>query len=252
MRWEHAERMKGVGELRLSGVEMTDERRSEPPRGGGGPGRGKPVWAWVPGYGWACFAAGLTVQLLSYYGARVLTAGRELHLLEGPFDELIPLVPAWIVAYVAVFALWAASGLWILSESKERSVHFLCIYVIAMVLAFLILVIYPGTMTRPEVTGSDVFSRALAWIYTMDEPTNLCPSLHVLITYLCWRGCFGSRIIPRWYRRLNGVSVVLTCLSILFVKQHVLIDIPVAFAVGEAAVQAARLLGPERLLKREH
>jgi membrane-associated phospholipid phosphatase len=67
----------------------------------------------------------------------------------------------------------------------------------------------------------------------------------VLITYFCLRAAMGSRTVPKWYLPFSAVFLVLVCLSVLFVKQHVLVDIPSGFLVGEISVQLAGL-GKER------
>ena len=87
----------------------------------------------------------------------------------------------------------------------------------------------------------------MRFLYWIDSPTNLCPSLHVMISYFCWRGTFGCRKIPGWYKAFNFIFLLLVCCSILFVKQHALIDIPAAFVIGELALQLGRLLRLERI-----
>ena len=49
----------------------------------------------------------------------------------------------------------------------------------------------------------------------------------------------------RWPKRL---AILFICMSILFVKQHVLIDIPCAVAIGEASWQLARIIRPEQMI----
>ena len=43
------------------------------------------------------------------------------------------------------------------------------------------------------------------------------------------------------------VFTVLVCLSVLFVKQHALIDLPAAFLIAELSLQPGRLLKLERI-----
>ena len=102
-------------------------------------------------------------------------------------------------------------------------------------------------MQRPEVTEPGFFNDCMRWLYRVDSPTNLCPSFHVIISYLCWRGTMGCKKIPKWYMWFNLVFLILVCFSILFVKQHVLADIPVAIIVTEAALQIGRATRIERI-----
>ncbi len=57
----------------------------------------------------------------------------------------------------------------------------------------------------------------------------------------------GCLEIPRRVKAVYFVFLLLVCLSILFVRQHVLWDIPAAVAAAEISLLAAGLLRPERL-----
>ena len=205
----------------------------------------------IPGHAWACLAASLSVQLLVYYGTRLLLPGRTLYHLESAWDLRIPVIPWWILIYYLAFASWLVSALVIFSGEKRLAVRFACAYICALLVSGVIFLLWPGTLTRPEVAGSDVFSVLLRGLYETDSPTNLCPSLHVMISYFCWRGLRIRREIPAWCRRVNLVFLVLVCFSILFIKQHVLIDIPAAVLVGELSLQGMNRWKPERLFLRE-
>ena len=96
-------------------------------------------------------------------------------------------------------------------------------------------------------TGRDFFSWLTRLIYASDQPNNLCPSLHVVCSYYCWRCLYDTEGIPRWYRRFNFVFLLLVCCSILFVKQHLVVDVPAAVVVSEIPLQLSRRFRWERL-----
>ena len=133
----------------------------------------------------------------------------------------------------------------ILSESRAYARRMVQGYLIAMLISGVIFLVYPTTLTRPVPPDTGFFNLLLALLYQMDAPVNLCPSLHVLITYFCIRAAMGSRIVPKWYLPVSWVFLALVCLCILFVKQHVLADIPSAILVAELSVRLAGL-GKER------
>lgn len=191
-------------------------------------------------------------QLTAFYGTRLLPAG-PMHQLTSRWDQMIPLSPVWVTVYFLVFPVWAASILAILSESRERAYRFTAAYMLAMFVSGLIFVFYPCTMQRPEVPGTDVFSAVTRLLYRIDPPTCIFPSLHVMISYFCWRGAMDSRNLPTWFAPLQFGVLLCVCLSILFVKQHVLVDIPTAIVIGELALQTAKRLPipPEKTVERE-
>ena len=185
-------------------------------------------------------------QLVCYYLTRLLLPGRTLHILTIPLDARIPLSPPWITVYFLSFPFWIGTGLWILLESRPHAYRMGMAYALAMLLSAAVFLIWPGTMERPEVTGTGFFDRLMILLYRIDSPTNLCPSLHVLATYFCWRGEMGCRKIPGWYKAFSFLFLLAVCASILLVKQHALIDIPAGILIGEAGLQCARLCRLER------
>ena len=101
------------------------------------------------------------------------------------------------------------------------------------------------------IGGASVYRALFPWltrvVYACDQPNNLCPSLHVVCSYYCWRAIWDTEGIPTWYRRFNFVFLLLVCCSILFVKQHVLVDIPAGVLVSEIPLQLAKRFRWERL-----
>ena len=196
---------------------------------------------------WICFGFVLLAQLLAYCGTQPLIASLTPIDLATPLDARIPLVPAWVTVYFLAYLSWAVSGLLILSESPAHGYRVVCAYALAMLLSAVAFVLWPATIQRPQPVGDDIFTRWVRFVYRVDPPTRLCPSLHVLISYFCWRGAQGCRRIPRWYRWFNLCFLALVCLSVLFVRQHLVVDIPAAVLVAELSLQAARVFRLEHL-----
>ena len=199
----------------------------------------------IPRHVWPCMAVMLLAQLLIFYPTRLLLPYLPQHSFETALDAAIPLRAEWIIIYYLTFLFWAGSAVLILSESRAYARRMVQGYLIAMLISGVIFLVYPTTLTRPVPPDTGFFNILLALLYQMDAPVHLCPSLHVLITYFCIRAAMGSRIIPKWYLPASWVFLALVCLCILFVKQHVLADIPAAILVAELSVRLAGL-GKER------
>ena len=194
-----------------------------------------------------CLCGMLGVQLLAYYATRLPLWHAPLRNLTIPLDGRIPFRSGWITVYVLSYVTWLVNGLWILSEGEAHAYRFAGAYAVAMVISAAVFILFPATIQRPEVTGSGLTDALTRLIYRLDTPTNLCPSLHVMANYFCWRGTWGCRGIPGWYKAVSFGYLVLVCLSILLVKQHLFVDIPCALAVGEVSLQLARALKLERV-----
>ena len=185
--------------------------------------------------------------MLVFFGTRFLLEGFPAHNLETPLDGLIPFVPEWITVYFLAYLVWIVGALLIVSENKETGYRFAAAYAVALLISCAVFLIWPGTMTRPEVTGNGIFREMVRFLYRVDTPSNLCPSLHVWISYLCFRGTFGCRGIPRGWKGFQLVFLILVCFSVLFVKQHVITDVPAGIVTGEISLQLARVFRLERI-----
>lgn len=195
----------------------------------------------------ACLGSVIALQLVVFYLTRLPLAYMTLHRLAGPLDERIPLRPAWAAVYFLTFISWGVSLLWIMSESREHCYRFTAALMLAQLVSGAIFLLYPCTIDRPELVGGGLSMALMRFLYRVDSPTNLLPSFHVIFSYFCWRGTMGCTKIPRWYRCFNFLCLGLACAAILFVKQHVIADIPAAIVVSELALQTARLARLERI-----
>ena len=86
---------------------------------------------------------------------------------------------------------------------------------------------------RPEVfANNNLLTRGVQLLYAFDTNTGVCPSLHV---------AYSLGIASVWVKRKESrpetkvlivVSVVLICLSTMFIKQHSFVDVVAAIPVG--------------------
>ena len=202
----------------------------------------------ISAYTIVCLALIACVQALIYFGTRLFLPYLTLHVLTGPLDARIPFSPPWITVYLLSFPYWLVTGLLVFSEEKPHAYRIAASYILALLISLAVFLIWPGTLERPEVTGGSVFDALVRFVYIVDSPTNLCPSLHVMLSYICFRGTMGRKRIPGWYKAFVGVFCGLVCCSVLLVKQHAVIDVPTGLFVGELALQCGRLLRLERVL----
>ena len=193
-----------------------------------------------PGYTWVCLGIIIGFLILVYYGGKIATSHRMLHVLTGPLDEKIPFIPAWVTVYCSAYLIWIFSAVWILSESREFAYRTTAEVVFALLASGIVFIAWPGVLVRPEVFGNGFFDEWVRQIYRLDTPTNLCPSLHVLLSYLCWRKMTECKRIRKWIQASSFGYLILICLSVLFIKQHALVDIPAAILIGEFFCQAGK------------
>ena len=83
------------------------------------------------------------------------------------------------------------------------------------------------------------------FIYSVDEPVNLLPSIHCLESYCVLRYTIGLKKPCRAYKIIISTFSVLVFASVVLVKQHVILDIPAAIIIVELSaliVYFARLI----------
>lgn len=195
----------------------------------------------VPRYAVLPLLGCLLSTAVAYYGSRLFNLNMPSHDLSLPLDARIPLTPVFVIFYVASYAYWCVSYVVVAREGPERCGALFGEMIAKMIcLAFFMLL--PTRMQRPEITGSDVFSRLLRIIYAADAPNNLFPSIHCLESYICYRALSQSRRLPKWVKCASLVLTLLIFASTVLVRQHVLVDIPAGIIVGEIGLQLARRL----------
>ena len=95
--------------------------------------------------------------------------------------------------------------------------------------------IYPTQqLLRPEAFAHDnALTRAVAWFYTFDTNTNVCPSLHVIGSAAA---LFALRDGPQlrkraWWQATSVLLALCISLSTVFMKQHSILDVLCALPV---------------------
>ena len=92
------------------------------------------------------------------------------------------------------------------------------------VIAFITFYFFQTAVTRPLVTGNDIFSKLIIFTYKSDEPYNCFPSIHVLTAYLAVKGINLTNARKRIKIPVNIIGFLII-ISTQFVKQHVIMDI---------------------------
>ena len=195
----------------------------------------------LPMHLWLLIAIWFIQNGMVYYVARIINHGRTYHNMTLPLDTQIPVIPAFIVIYILAYISWYIGYIIILRQGNEMA-GVLFGVMIAKVICFIIFVAYPTEMEWPVIEGNGVFEWMTKFIYFTDQPNNLFPSIHCMENWMIWRGMVGCKSIPLSVKIGFFVFAILVFLSTLFVKQHVVMDIPSAILVTEIGLWISRRL----------
>ena len=146
-------------------------------------------------------------------------------------DDLIPFCKYAVIPYLAWF-IWIPFTLFFLLWKAPREDFWrLCMPLFSgMTIALACYVILPtGLNLRPcYVPGTDIFARAVRFLYSTDTPINVCPSIHVFNSVTLMLAYYRSSIFDaprrRWMRPVAMVLCVSITMYTMLLKQHSCID----------------------------
>ncbi len=169
------------------------------------------------------------------------------HPIYSALDDQIPFLEGFVVPYELWFLCGAFLVLYTLRYDIPVFRRFMYFLIVTITLAGLVFIFYPNYFTgRPvpewPVTIHDAYEamprqNAFTWmvsyIYHTDPPRNALPSEHIVV-------CFGMAFAVLQCRRLRRpafsvpflVLQLLICLSVVYVKQHSVLDILGALPVS--------------------
>ncbi|WP_050614417.1 phosphatase PAP2 family protein [Bacillus testis] len=149
-----------------------------------------------------------------------------------PLDDSIPFIKEFIIPYVVWYPFIYSALIYLCF--KERKLYFVALssLIAGKIIAFIVYATWQTTVPRPEVTGNDVFSQLVRFIYSNDQPVNCFPSIHVMTTFIIMLVAI-KRIKKTPWLSIGALTIgVLIILSTLFTKQHALLDVLSGLGLG--------------------
>ena len=156
-------------------------------------------------------------------------------------DDLIPFNEYFALFYCFWYVLLVFSLLYFLLYDPKSFARLQTYIMITQAVAMLCYILFPSRQDlRPEVFPRDNFlTHVIAFIYSFDTSTGVCPSLHVAYSLgiaSVWRKKTDVSVL---WKAFVILAVILICVSICFVKQHSAVD---AFAALPVCVLAESLV----------
>lgn len=179
----------------------------------------------LPLYSLLPLAVTVICHFMAYTVSGFINADLPHHGVTIALDAEISLHPEWTVIYVATFFFWMAGLVMIMRERKDKCFELFAALNLSYIICFIIFIVYPTTMERPTLTVNDYPSELLSVIWALDKPTNLFPSMHCLLSWLCFRASLRCEKTNTFWKVFSFFAAVLICASTVLVKQHVVIDI---------------------------
>lgn len=177
---------------------------------------------------------GWIVYFILYFLTENLIPLEKCHVIHCKLDDVIPFNELFVVFYCYWYALIVFSLLWFLLYDVRSFKHLQVFIIITQLTAMTVYILYPNVQyLRPAVMPRDNFlCRVMAFIYSFDTPSGVCPSLHVAYSMGIASVWCKSKDASKIWKTAVVLSTVVISVSTTFVKQHSAIDVLAAIPVG--------------------
>lgn len=178
----------------------------------------------IPKYGFLSVIFCFIFNSLIYTGLQILMKDVKRFDLTTSYDEAIPFQPEWVFIYLVCFLFWGVNYILMTRQGKEGWYQFAAGDYLSRILCGMFFILIPTTNIRPEVVGDGLAQVLMRFVYQVDAASNLFPSIHCLVSWLCFAGIRGKSYVPKWYQAFSCVFALAVFASTLFTKQHFIID----------------------------
>lgn len=169
-----------------------------------------------------------------YFGTQALIKGRTMHNLSGSLDAKIPFLPWTVSIYLGCYVFWIVNYIMAAYDDAETARRFALSDILGKTVCLVFYVVYPTTMNRAVLSGEGFWIDVVRWLYATDGASDLFPSIHCLVSWLCFIGVRDKTWVPKWYKWFSAVFALLVFASTLTVKQHVWVDLVAGLVLAEA------------------
>lgn len=144
-----------------------------------------------------------------------------------PLDDMIPFCEWFIIPYVSWYPLIAISLLYFLLYDVDNFRTLQTFFILTQIIAMAIYILFPNRQDlRPEVFPRDNFlTQIIGMIYAVDTNTGVTPSLHVVYSLGIASAWMHEKSASTLWKVFIVLLAVLICISVVFVKQHSVIDV---------------------------
>lgn len=148
-------------------------------------------------------------------------------------DDRIPFCEWFLLPYVFWYLLIVISLGWMLLYNVDGFKRLQTFIIITQICAMAVYILFPNRQDlRPETFPRDNFlTRCIGFLYSVDTDTGVCPSLHVAYSLGIASVWLKEKQARRPWKCFVVISVILICLSTMFIKQHSAADFFAALPV---------------------
>lgn len=158
---------------------------------------------------------------------------RGVHYLIIDIDKSIPFIKLFAIPYLMWQPFTFLTLVYLCLYYRKVYYKVLSNLIIGMIICYIIYYFFETAVPRPELYGNDFLTNLVRFIYSMDQPFNCFPSIHVLGCYTMIKG------VKEISDKISIDKIVITLVSIIiilstqFIKQHVILDLIFAIILAD-------------------
>lgn len=176
---------------------------------------------------------GWVVYFILFFGTEILIPAENCTPVHSVVDDWIPFCEWFVIPYVFWYLLIAGSLGYFLLYNVDSFKRLQIFIMITQAVAMLIYVLFPTRQDlRPlEFARDNVWTDIVGFLYTIDTNTGVCPSLHVAYSLGIASVWLKEKEASPFFKLFIVVTVILICLSTVFIKQHSALDMLAALPI---------------------
>ncbi len=152
------------------------------------------------------------------------------YIVQCKLDEVIPFCEYFIVPYVFWFVYIPGMFIWARYRSWEDYSRLCLMMFTGLTVCLAIYYFLPTGLNlrlADDTHKTGVCFRLVKYLRGIDTPTNVCPSIHVMNTVMCFQAICSTENLK--HRKLtiavHALIMVSICASTVFLDQHSVVDV---------------------------
>lgn len=176
---------------------------------------------------------GWVVYLAFYFLTENIIPVESCHVIYCKLDSIIPFCEWFVIPYTFWYLLIVFSLVYFALYNVESFKKLQTYIIITQIIAIIVYIIYPSCQNlRPAEFPRDNFlTHCIGFIYSLDTNTGVCPSLHCAYSIGIASVWLKEKDISKYWKIFITITVILICLSTMFIKQHSVVDFFAALPV---------------------
>ena len=142
----------------------------------------------------------------------------------------VPLVKPFIYLYGSWYPFILLSTFLVYKHDNKLFHYMIISMLLGALMSQITFILYPSMIIRPNIEVHNITDWILNFTYISDDPPiNCLPSMHCVYCFVTSYYILKSKDIKNKYKILMAIYSFLIVISTVFVKQHIIEDIMLAF-----------------------